>query len=107
MKKITKPSYNVDITHDVSVEDTQITVTGAKLYSGIAVDRNDVATYVSVLGRKIADNIIDAMFDKHNAVIKTDDGFIQLDMVAVEMPTENKKVSIFKRMWNKLTHKNK
>ena len=62
---------------------------------------------MSVLGRKIADNIIDAMFNKHNAVIKTDDGFIQLDMVAIEVPAENKKVNIFKRMWNKLTHKNK
>ena len=113
-----KPVYVIDITNDTTVADTIASVVLAKASANLKISDNDLTDITMYTISNITDNVVADLFGNHNAVIKTKNGFKQIDLCTFEMQEDDqfcitidgpkiRKKNIFKRFWNWITRKNK
>lgn len=113
-----KPVYVIDITNDTTVADTIASVVLARTSANLKISENDLTDITISTISNITNNVIADLFGDHNAVIKTNNGFKQIDLCMFEMKDDEqfclttdsakiRKKNIFKRFWNWITRKNK
>ena len=113
-----KPVYVIDITNDTTVVDTIASVVLARARASLEISENDLTDITVSTISTITNDIIAELFGNHNAVIKTNNGFKQIDLCMFEMKEDEqfclttdcakiRKKNIFKRFWNWVTRKNK
>lgn len=101
-KKVVKPVFKVDLTNCVTVEDVIVEIALAKVEAGVAITRRELETIVEDEIDSAICDFVEELFDGHNAVVIDNNEFVPVDATFVE---EEKKPSVFKRLWNKITGK--
>ena len=80
-----KPAYVIDITNDTTVADTIASVVLARARASLKNSENDLTDITISTISNITNDIIAELFGDHNAVIKTNNGFKQIDLCMFEM----------------------
>ena len=103
-KKTVKPAFTVDMTGCETVDDLIIAIADAKLDAGLCISKKEFETILGAILEDTIEDVIDELFDGHNALIINEDGEVEA-LDAFKFEVKEKKPNVFKRFWNWLTRK--